>query len=50
MLSMQPKVCFLYKVTGENYTKQTGKEQIKVAKQVNYLYTKWNKIKQNQEK
>ena len=35
---------------GENYTKQTGKEQIKVAKQVNSLYTKWNKIKQNQEK
>ena len=31
----------------ENYTKQTWKEQIKVAKQVNYLCTKWNKIKQN---
>ena len=29
----------------ENYTKQTGKEQIKVAKQVNYLCTKQNKIK-----
>ena len=34
----------------ENYTKQTGNEQIKVAKQVNYLCTKRNKIKQNQEK
>ena len=36
--------------SGENHTKQTGQEQIKVAKQVNYLYTKRNKIKQNQEK
>ena len=26
--------------SGENHTKQTGQEQIKVAKQVNYLYTK----------
>ena len=34
----------------ENYTKQMGKEQITVAKQVNYLYTKRNKIKPNQEK
>ena len=34
----------------ENYTKQTGKEQIKMAKQVNYLCTKRNKINQNQEK
>ena len=34
----------------ETYTKQTGKEQIKVEKQVNYLCTKQNKIKQNQEK
>ena len=34
----------------ENYTKKTGKEQIRVAKQVNYLCTKRNEIKQNQEK
>ena len=34
----------------ENYTKQTGKEQIKVEKPVTYLCTKQNKIKQNQEK
>ena len=34
----------------ENYTKQTGKEQIKMATQVNYLCTKWNKMEQNQEK
>ena len=34
----------------EIYTKQIGKEQIKVEKQVNYLCTKRNKIKQNQEK
>ena len=27
----------------ENYTKQTGKEQIKVTKQVNYLCTKGTK-------
>ena len=32
----------------ENYTKQRGKEQIKGTKQVNYLCTKWNEIKQNQ--
>ena len=36
--------------SGENYTKQTGKEQVKMAKQVNYLCTKLNKINQNQEK
>ena len=36
--------------SGENYTKQTGKEQVKMEKQVNYLCTKWNKINQNQEK
>ena len=36
--------------SGENYTKQTGKEQVKMAKQVNYLCTKGNKINQNQEK
>ena len=34
----------------ENYTKQTGKGQIKVEKQVNYLCTKRKEIKQNQEK
>ena len=31
----------------ENQTKQIGKEQIKVEKQVNYLCTKQNKIKKN---
>ena len=36
--------------SGENYAEQTGKEQVKMAKQVNYLCTKWNKINQNQEK
>ena len=36
--------------SGENYTKQTGKEQIKMEKKVNYLCTRQNKIKQNQEK
>ena len=30
--------------SGENYTKQTGKEQVKMAKHVNYLCTKQNKI------
>ena len=36
--------------SGEKHSKQKGKEQIKMAKQANYLYTKWNKIKPNQEK
>ena len=36
--------------SGENYTKQTGKEQVKMAKQVNFFCTKRNKINQNQEK
>ena len=34
----------------ENYTKQIGKGQIEMAKQVNYLCTKQKEIKQNQEK
>ena len=33
--------------SGENYTKQTGKEQVKMEKHVNYLCTKQNKIKKN---
>ena len=47
---MQPKASFFLLESREKYSKQKGKEQIKVAKQVNYLYTKWNKIKPNQEK
>ena len=31
--------------SGEKHSKQKGKEQIKVAKQVNYLCTKQNKNK-----